>query len=188
LLHSLLASLRAKAIVEQWFGASNTHWYRLTYNLLAVLLLIPVLALIVFLPDQTLYRFSQPWRTLAFVGQACAALLAVYTLLRTDLSDFMGLGRALGKIPNPADELVIDGAYAWVRHPLYFAGLIYLWLSPSMTINRLAFYAALSIYIVIGAVFEERKLLIAFGQSYAIYQKRVPMLIPGFKRQSDQSD
>ena len=77
--------------------------------------------------------------------------------------------------------MVIGGLYRFVRHPLYTFSLLVLWLSPSMTVNTLIVYAALTIYILIGAVFEERKLLRQFGQEYAHYKSVTPMLIPGFK-------
>ena len=40
---------------------------------------------------------------------------------------------------------------------------------------------ALTIYVLIGIFFEERKLLCEFGQAYADYKSRTPMLIPALK-------
>ncbi len=178
LLHSLLAALRVKAWARRRFGPAADRWYRLAYNLFAVVSLLPVLALVAALPDRPLYRFPQPWFTLALAGQAAAVLMAAYSLFTTDLGDFLGLRRALGQ-PVPAQTaLATDGLYAWVRHPLYTASLLFLWLTPAMTVNRLAFYVALTLYLVVGALFEERKLLAEFGEDYADYRRRVPMLIP----------
>jgi protein-S-isoprenylcysteine O-methyltransferase Ste14 len=39
----------------------------------------------------------------------------------------------------------------------------------------------LTVYILIGALFEERKLLREFGEAYAEYRRRTPMLIPWFR-------
>jgi protein-S-isoprenylcysteine O-methyltransferase Ste14 len=75
--------------------------------------------------------------------------------------------------------LVVRGLYRWVRHPLYTAGLVLIWLSPVMTANLLALNAGLTIYIVAGAMLEERKLQAEFGEAYAAYKRRTPMLIPG---------
>ncbi len=95
--------------------------------------------------------------------------------LRTDLWAFLGL-----RPENPAhtETLVIRGAYRWVRHPMYTGSLIFIWLMPVMSLNTALFYAALTLYIVIGAYLEERKLLTAYGQAYADYRRMVPMLIP----------
>jgi protein-S-isoprenylcysteine O-methyltransferase Ste14 len=75
----------------------------------------------------------------------------------------------------------VKGLYRWVRHPLYTAGLLFLWLTPLMTTSILAFNLAMSAYIAIGSVFEERRLVTEFGPAYADYQRRVPRLIPGLR-------
>ena len=65
-----------------------------------------------------------------------------------------------------------------VRHPLYTFSLLFLWLTPVMTRNLALLYGALTVYILIGAVFEERKLLRIFGQEYADYRGKTPFIIP----------
>ena len=69
-----------------------------------------------------------------------------------------------------------------MRHPLYTFGLLIIWLTPVMTYNMLILYFVLTLYIIIGAYFEEQKLLREFGQAYATYQSNTPMLIPKLKR------
>jgi methanethiol S-methyltransferase len=76
---------------------------------------------------------------------------------------------------------VKHGFYRHVRHPLYTFGLMILWLSPRVTINSFIVYLSLTVYIIIGAYFEERKLLREYGQEYADYRSMTPMLIPGLK-------
>jgi protein-S-isoprenylcysteine O-methyltransferase Ste14 len=73
---------------------------------------------------------------------------------------------------------VINGLYCHVRHPLYSAGLLFIWLSPLMTTSLLALNLGLTLYIIIGSIFEERRLVGQFGQAYVDYQRRVPRLIP----------
>ena len=73
----------------------------------------------------------------------------------------------------------MDGLYRYVRHPLYTAGLVFIWLLPIMTWNLLALNIGLTAYILIGATFEERKMLNQFGEKYADYRCKTPMLIPG---------
>jgi len=53
-----------------------------------------------------------------------------------------------------------------------------------MTLNLLALNLGLTVYILIGVRYEERKLRREFGQPYADYSARTPMLIPGWKRGS----
>ena len=40
----------------------------------------------------------------------------------------------------------------------------------------------LTIYIIMGSILEERKLVLEFGDAYVKYQQEVPMLIPFAKR------
>jgi protein-S-isoprenylcysteine O-methyltransferase Ste14 len=74
--------------------------------------------------------------------------------------------------------MVTGGFYKYARHPLYTAGLIFIWLLPSMTCNLLALNIGLTVYLFVGAYFEERKLLLEFGEAYAEYRRRTPMFVP----------
>jgi protein-S-isoprenylcysteine O-methyltransferase Ste14 len=47
-----------------------------------------------------------------------------------------------------------------------------------MTLNLFVVFSSLTIYILIGIYFEERKLLREFGQQYADYKSTTPMLLP----------
>ncbi len=50
-----------------------------------------------------------------------------------------------------------------------------------MSWNVLAFNLGATAYILVGILFEERKLIAAFGDQYATYREQTPMLIPGLK-------
>jgi protein-S-isoprenylcysteine O-methyltransferase Ste14 len=87
----------------------------------------------------------------------------------------------LGESNEPA-QLKTGGLYRYIRHPLYLMGLVFIWLFPYMTGNILVFNLSLTLYILIGVFFEERKLRREFGQEYSAYAARTPMLIPFLKR------
>ena len=180
-LHSWMASLGFKRWIYERFGKGANRWYRLAYNLIAGLLILPVLALLVFLPDAQLYRVPTPWSLLMTMGQFIAAIAIVIGIMQTGGLAFVGLRQL---VSPPTDEmtsqLYVRGMYQWVRHPLYTAGLALIWLSPSMTINTLSLYIGFTIYIIVGAYVEERKLVEEYGDEYLRYQERTPMLIPGF--------
>lgn len=178
--HSFLASLWAKGRARRWFGALADRTYRLLYNIFAVLSFLPVLALAGLLPDRTLYTISIPWALITSLGQLTAVAVLLMGLLQTDVWSFLGFRQLLQPTTsNQPARLVLKGLYRWVRHPLYTAGLVFIWLTPVMTANLLALNIGLTIYIVVGALFEERKLLREFGQAYVDYRKRTPMLVPG---------
>jgi len=50
-----------------------------------------------------------------------------------------------------------------------------------MTVNVLAVNIALTVYVIIGATFEERKLSREFWQVYADYAAVTPMFVPFLK-------
>ncbi len=178
-IHTILASLGAK----EWFkkmlnGNRGMSFYRFGYNMFSGLSFLPILWLLSILPDKNLYRISAPWIYLFLAGQGFAVLLLIVGILQTDVLSFVGLRQLVEGEEHPA-RLVTNGLYRYVRHPLYSAGLLFLWLAPVMSVNSLILYATLTAYIIVGAFFEERKLSREFGQEYMDYRSVTPMLIPG---------
>ena len=95
--------------------------------------------------------------------------------------DPFGVNEIKRKIYNKFQKpmpLSVNGAYKFMRHPLYFFLLIMIWASPELTSDRLVFNILWSAWIFVGAMFEERDLLSEFGDQYREYQKKVPMIIP----------
>lgn len=180
IVHSILASLSAKEYFRGTLGADFMRFYRLGYNIFSVLSFLPIVYFMITLPDQPLYSMPVPWSILMLAGQAVSALLLMVGLLQTDVLSFMGL-RQLFTSEEQASRLVISGLYRYMRHPLYTFGLLFIWLTPEVTVNSFTVYIALTIYLLIGAYFEERKLLHEFGPAYADYKRVTPMLIPGLK-------
>lgn len=176
-LHSFLASHGAKDFFRRTLGDGFMRLYRLLYNLFAAISFLPILYLMVTLPDRVLYSIPAPFNYLMRLGQGISVVLLVVAVLQTDLLSFVGLRQILAE--ETKGSLMTGGLYRYVRHPLYTFSLLILWLSPTMTLNSFIVYLALTIYILIGIVFEERKLLREFGQEYANYHSVTPMLIPG---------
>lgn len=75
-------------------------------------------------------------------------------------------------------KFVVRGPYAYVRHPLYLAMLLFIWSCPDMTADRLLFNVIWTVWIYVATILEEADLVTEFGQLYSEYQKKVPMLIP----------
>jgi methanethiol S-methyltransferase len=177
-LHSLLASLPAKAWAARRGGHSGARFYRLFFNLTGGITLLPVFYLVYRLPDVPLYQIPFPWVLLTGLLQLAAVIGLLVGVRQTGALEFLGLDAFLPeRQPRPA-SLVCDGLYRYVRHPLYTCGLVFLWLTPVMTWNLLALALGLTAYILTGIYFEERKLLREFGEEYAEYCRRTPMLIP----------
>jgi protein-S-isoprenylcysteine O-methyltransferase Ste14 len=180
LVHSWLASFQAKDLARKLLGDSiMERFYRIAFNIFGVLSFLPLVALPVLLPDQRLYRIHMPWLLLSFAIQALAVLVLFIGLLQTGPLDFAGLRQLFGLADDRPPGLVTRGLYHYVRHPLYSAGLVFIWFSPQMSVNLLALFVGLSAYLVIGAIFEERKLVREYGQAYLDYRRKTPMFIPG---------
>ena len=177
--HSLLASLTFKALLADTIGKSMMRGYRLFYNAFSFLTFLPILYLVRTLPDAPLYSVPAPISYVMLVGQGLGLILLIVGVLQTDTLSFIGLSQLFTEEKSSA--LVTKGLYRLVRHPLYTAGLIVLWLSPTVSVNSFTLYIGATVYILVGAYFEERKLLREFGQAYAEYQSKTPMLIPGLK-------
>lgn len=177
LLHSLLASIRVKDWFRRLIGPGAMRFYRLGYNLFSVLSFLPLPWLMAVLPDRALYAIPFPWVLLSAAGRLLALLLLAAGVLQTGLLSFIGLQQIFEGEQTPG-RLVTGGLYRYVRHPLYMAGLIFVWLTPVMTVNLLAMIVAASAYLVVGAYFEERKLLREYGVAYAEYRAATPMFAP----------
>jgi protein-S-isoprenylcysteine O-methyltransferase Ste14 len=178
LVHSLLASPHVKAFAQKRFGQGFERSYRITYNFIGLLTLLPVLAVPIAYPGIELYRLSYPWMSFAIAGQAIALFTLLIGLLQTDIWEFLGLSQLLQAQGGRDGELQVQGLYRWVRHPLYTAGLIFIWLIPVMTTSLVALNIALTLYIYIGSHFEEQRLIDEFGEVYEEYRRCVPRLIP----------
>jgi protein-S-isoprenylcysteine O-methyltransferase Ste14 len=77
-------------------------------------------------------------------------------------------------------ELVTDGIYSRIRHPLYLAtilvllAVILIYPFPIVAV----FSLCLMTYTMIGAYFEERKLVRHYGDQYLQYKKNAGFMLP----------
>ena len=108
-------------------------------------------------------------------------LLLLYTTFLIDHFDLFGLRQVwrqlLGKAYAPP-QFHTPSLYKLVRHPLYIGWLTIFWAAPTMTISHLLFAVVTTVYILVAIRLEERDLVGAFGDEYARYRERTPMLVP----------
>jgi methanethiol S-methyltransferase len=183
LVHSFLASYRAKDIAEVFMGQTGFRWYRIAYNIFAFISLLPVLALAIIQPDWPVFSVAFPWDIPLLILQLAGGCFALAAAMQTGLGTLSGLTQ-LDK-SHPAAEkgqLTTSGLYRYVRHPIYFGAILFLWTSPQLTWNGLALRAAFTLYFIIGAMVEEKKLVEEFGDDYRSYRMKTPMLIPWPKK------
>jgi protein-S-isoprenylcysteine O-methyltransferase Ste14 len=178
IVHSLLAGLPVKAWVRRVFGPTTDRWYRLFYNFFAVLTLLPLFVLLVLLPDYTLYVVPIPWRWLMMGGQVLALLGLGVAFIQTDPFHFIGIKQLFTAESSKGSYFTASGLYNWVRHPIYSFSLLFIWLTPWMSVNLFVTYLLFTIYFYSGSIYEEKRLVAELGTVYKEYQRRVPRLVP----------
>lgn len=182
-IHSILAGLSVKNLVRKWIGDTAYHrYYRLFFSVQAGVLFIPSLVLTAVLPNQFIYQIPRPLLYLTIFIQGVSVFILVHTVMLTGAFRFIGLRQLI----DPADAkqslpLVVRGMYKYVRHPLYTFSLLFIWLTPIMSWNVLALNIGITLYMLIGAIFEEKKLLLEFGEAYAIYKEKTAFILPFLK-------
>jgi protein-S-isoprenylcysteine O-methyltransferase Ste14 len=176
--HSLLADSRAKKAARRALGPSADRWYRLAYTILASVSILPFFYILGFIADTVLYVVPAPWMWLMVFGQALAAAAVLYALVQTGFFYFVGLSQLISTRQEDPGKLVTSGFYCHIRNPLFFFGAVFLWLSPIMTVNQLAFNILTTLYFYLGELHEERSLREEFGQEYEEYRRKVPMFLP----------
>lgn len=174
--HSLLADPHFKRWAKQRSGSALDRWGRLAFNLLALIMLLPFIYILVYLPDEVIYIASWPAFGLMAAAQLLAAALLLVTLSQTGFLDFLGLEIFLH--PGRKKALVVRGMYCHLRNPLFLFAILFLWASPIMTINLLIFNVMATSYFYLGALHEERSLKEEFGEAYEDYRQKVPMFLP----------
>ena len=88
--------------------------------------------------------------------------------------------KVFGEVREEA-QVITDGVYGVVRHPVYLAVLLFyagLLAGSISVVAAVAWLVAIVFYLYI-ACHEEALLIAALGDDYEEYRRRVPMLIPG---------
>jgi len=177
-LHSVLASLA----VKRWVAAGWPNlmpYYRLMFNILASLLILPILWLTYHDPEPMLWRWQGIAAWLAN-GLALAAIFGFWLSLKSyDMQEFLGLRQLQLHVRKVEDQehFHLSPFHRFVRHPWYFFGLVLIW-TRDMSVTTLLSSVIITLYFLVGSRLEEKKLLVYHGNIYRRYMSRVPGLIP----------
>ena len=176
--HSFLASLWVKRHVEAHFSGFMP-WYRITFNFLALVLLIIPLWLMYSRPGELIIDWTGYAQWMSHLAALLAIAGFIWSARYYDTDEFLGLRQARENICSVEDQenFRISPLHRYVRHPWYFLGLILIW-TRDMDAGFLLSASLLSLYFIIGSRLEEKKLLAYHGQVYRQYLQKVPGLIP----------
>ncbi len=123
---------------------------------------------------------SPAGRALLYAGFAFGWALVLVTTFVINHFDLFGLRqvwRELRGQPQAGLRFVAPLLYRMVRHPLYVGWLFTFWSTPEMTVSHLFFAAMCTAYILVAIRLEEADLMKDHPE-YAIYRRKVPMLVP----------
>jgi protein-S-isoprenylcysteine O-methyltransferase Ste14 len=113
--------------------------------------------------------------TLGLLLYVAGFVLMVWALLTLRQNYQLG-----GSVPRSEDKLVMNGPYAFIRHPMYSSALS-ISLGLACLIQSLAFLGVFVIYLVLILdliPLEEKGLQKVYGAKYAEYQKATKTLVP----------
>lgn len=160
------------------------RWYRLLYNILSVATLAPLAVYTGRIGGEVVFG----WR--GWGGTAVRILLLTISCLlfwggaqRYDLKTFLGIrqlraGEA-SVLLSKSREFSPSGVFGMTRHPWYLGALLAIWtIFPEYPLGRMVAVCILSLYLVVGTLLEERKILREHGDNYRRYQQQVSMLFP----------
>ena len=174
IIHSALATNYIKSKAQRFLG-EKYRFYRIIYTLISIPAFAPAFLVWIKYSGSTAPVYSIPdWAYLLIITVRALALgIFVYASFQTDILSFTGL-----KQTHEKPILVTSGAYVIVRHPLYASGILLLITKMEMSQLDLIAVLLVSIYLIIGAYMEERRLLSIFGDEYRKYREQVSMFIP----------
>jgi protein-S-isoprenylcysteine O-methyltransferase Ste14 len=180
--HSLLARRPLKRTLARWL---RQPLVRAVYSLIAAIQVALLCGLWRPLPGPVWSVHSPVGRLAlwALFGLGWAIVLAALGALGSrrlfglDQAAASAYGREL-----PAPTLTPRGIYRLVRHPLYVGTLIALWATPDLSVGHAVLAGGLTLYLVVGAQFEDRDLEAEHGEAFRRYRAATPGWLPRWPR------
>ena len=180
-LHSYLISIRFTNLMTRLLK-NYYAFYRLVYVMISFILLVPLVKFTAQLNDPVIVTYGFPLSIVRYVLISGSLLMFFWAFFFDyDSLSFFGIRQMLGfgktKKIDPSEKIKKTGLLGIIRHPMYFALIVYLWCQTSK-VSDIVVNTVLTLYVLIGTRLEENKLVMEFGDPYIKYQREVPMLIP----------
>lgn len=178
IIHSLLAdNFLMKKVYYSW-------WYRLFYVFQSIFLLVPIFIIYNKLPKINFFYPDNVLKYLLYIPSILGIYIGYLGTKVYDNADFLGLKQLYQYLKNRKkyffeneSKLKQEGILKVIRHPYYLAGILILWGRP-LYYKDLITNIVLTLYFIIGAINEERKLIKIYGDAYRKYRAKVPMIFP----------
>jgi len=175
-LHSFLATPYIKERIMR-LGCWSPPAYRLGYNFISLLMFGWVMSAVGH--STILYEIQGVARYILNLIQVTMLIALASCLLSTGLSSFLGVDALMKDAGSRTPQtLATDGWYGIVRHPLYLLSIIFMFSNPVMTERWMILACIATLYFIIGALIEEKRLQKEFGEEYRRYRELVPFILP----------
>ncbi|MHA1902815.1 MAG: methyltransferase family protein [Candidatus Thorarchaeota archaeon] len=173
--HSGISSLRVKNwIIDKW-GKSR---YANVFSITSVIAL--AIAFLTIDIGRWIYFFTAPELIQPLYLILGGILLVIGLTVTMKAASVISVSTVADMRTDRKAELVTDGIYSRIRHPLYLATVLLLLsliaLFPFMEV--FVFSISLSAYTLVGAFIEERKLVLVYGDEYIKYRKQAGFIFP----------
>jgi hypothetical protein len=182
ILHSLLIDTSVQQYLRK-FIPKYLKYFRVFYNLLSLLTLLPLVWVTITEPGQLIFSWQGYSNIIRFFLLGAAVTLYYTGAKGYDLQYFLGIEQ----IKTGEGQLLLGGeggfsdkgVFGVIRHPWYLGSLCLLWsILPAYHAPIFLAVSILSMYLVVGTLLEERKILKQYPAQYRDYQQRVSMLFP----------
>lgn len=179
-LHSALITKTVTDYMKRKLG-HHYRFYRLYFNIISLVTFAPFLYYSVSHRGPLVFRWEGSLVIIKYLLLAMSIYLFIAGARHYSMSQFFGIDQIrtgqTNRTLSEYDTFDTSGILSAIRHPWYTGGIMVIW-SSDIYMSSLLNNIVVSVYFVVGAFLEERKLLLEFGETYRKYQKHVSMLIP----------
>jgi len=177
-LHSILASSHVKKVFNDLWPAGKPY-YRVFFNLFALIFLLPIIYIYFNLASEPLFISFTALQILGVLLSITGLYVLVNSFKNYRTDEFIGTYQLKNKHDFHPTYLNRSGWNNIVRHPLYFGTILLVSgvfiFDPTIKLSLISLIIIL--YIYIGTIWEEKKLMVEFDE-YKQYKEEVSMLIP----------
>ena len=173
-LHSLLAATSVKVFFAKKFNIKSARTYRIAYNIIGLAGILLLFYFQFIIPSIVLLKPGLITICIALVLMLAGLIIMFISIKNYDWKSFIGI----------SDEknyaLVIAGMNKYVRHPLYSGTMLFVtgYFIWQPYFKNFLLMILMWIYLAIGIIYEERKLVKLYGDVYKNYQLKVKKMIP----------
>lgn len=173
-LHSLLAATSVKNFLAKNLALTSARTYRIGYNIIGFTGILLLIYFQFIITSSILFTPVFFTNSIAFCLLLAGLLIMIFAIRNYDWKSFVGITEE----KNYA--LVITGMNRYVRHPLYSGTMLFVmgYFTWQPFVKNFILVILMWVYLAIGIIYEERKLVKLYGDVYKNYQKKVKKMIP----------